>query len=130
MPTPDRPDPLNPWEILESLDLLPPPGPPDLGTSTSYDQGKDDLDQARQQAEIEDLIQDRDQRKVYGTRLFRLMVSWLCGVFIVIVLSGFNLFSFKLSTTVLTTLIGSTTASVLGLFAIVANYLFPRREKD
>ena len=58
------------------------------------------------------------------------MVSWLCGVFIVIVLSGFNLFSFKLSTTVLTTLIGSTTASVLGLFAIVANYLFPRREKD
>ena len=42
-------------------------------------------------------------------------------------LHGFPCISFKLSDTVLATLIGSTTASVLGLFAIVANYLFPKR---
>ncbi len=40
---------------------------------------------------------------------------------------GFTAIPFTLSAAVLSTLIGSTTASVLGLFAIVANYLFPKR---
>ena len=45
----------------------------------------------------------------------------------ILLMHGFSFIPFELSVAVLTTLIGSTTASVLGLFAIVANYLFPKR---
>lgn len=44
-----------------------------------------------------------------------------------VLMHGFTAIPFTLSAAVLSTLIGSTTASVLGLFAIVANYLFPKR---
>ena len=78
-------------------------------------------------AELEDRAQDRNQRKTYGSRLFWLIIIWLIVSGLIVLLQGFSFVPFKLSVTVLTTLIGSTTASVLGLFAIVANYLFSKR---
>ncbi len=76
---------------------------------------------------VDNLVQDREQRKTYANRLFGLVVVWLIVTGVVILLHGFTFFPFKLSVAVFTTLIGSTTVSVLGLFAIVANYLFPKR---
>jgi hypothetical protein len=110
------------------------PPEPDGQTDTLYDDEKKSLDNARLRADVErllqqneDLVQDRNQRKKYATRLFRLIVGWLIVSVAIVLLHGFPSIPFKLSGTVLVTLIGSTTASVLGLFAIVANYLFPKR---
>ena len=99
----------------------------DQRTEDLYDEEAKSLENERLRAEVDDLIQDREQRKMYGNRLFWLVVVWLIVIGLVILLHGFTCVPFKLSVAVLTTLIGSTTASVLGLFAIVANYLFPKR---
>jgi hypothetical protein len=103
------------------------PTEPDRQAASLYDEEKKSLENARLQAEIDDLVQDRDQRKTYGNRLFWLVVVWLIVIGLILTMHGFSYVPFKLSVAVLTTLIGSTTASVLGLFAIVANYLFPKR---
>lgn len=93
----------------------------------SYEEEKKSLENERLKAEIEDLVQDRDQRKTYANRLFWLVAVWLVVIGLIVLLHGFSHVPFTLSGTVLTTLIGSTTVSVLGLFAIVVNYLFPKR---
>ena len=110
------------------------PTEPDRQADTLYDDEKKSLENARLRteidrlrAEIDDLVQDRRQRKDYGARLFRLIVGWLIAVGVIVLLHGFACVPFKLSGVELTALIGSTTVSVLGLFAIVANYLFPKR---
>ena len=103
------------------------PTEPDRQTLSLYDEETETLAKARLRAEIDDLDQDRDQRRTYGSRLYWLIVGWLSVIGVIVLLHGFICVPFKLSVTVLTTLIGSTTASVLGLFAIVANYLFPKR---
>lgn len=101
-------------------------------------------DMAREK--VAGLIQDRGERKTYAGRIFYLICGWLILVGLVILLSGFSESapvlkigingivlvdfqwgsSFKLSDPVLLAIVGSTTATVLGLFAIVANYLFPK----
>ena len=77
-----------------------------------------------------DSAQDRSERKTYAGRIFRLLIVWLCVVASILLLRGFSQFSlFSLSDAVLMTLIGSTTASVVGIFIIVAKYLFPQRTR-
>ncbi|HEY0009326.1 MAG TPA: hypothetical protein VGB55_11425 [Tepidisphaeraceae bacterium] len=75
---------------------------------------------------IEDLKQDIRERKAYADRIFRLISLWLAGVFWLVIAAGWTKGEFKLSDRVLITLLGATTASVIGLFVIVANYLFPK----
>lgn len=82
---------------------------------------------ARQREEIEDLRQDRGQRKMFSYLIFGLVSAWLAAVLSIVIVIGASEDSFKLHEVVLTTLIGTTTASVLGLFLVVARYLFPRR---
>ncbi len=48
-------------------------------------------------------------------------------VAVVLFLSGFSVSSFQLSDVVLTALIGTATASLIGIFAIVVKDLFPGR---
>ena len=62
---------------------------------------------------------------MYIRRLFQLGVVWLLLLVVIVVLQGFGIGSFSLATSVLVTLVGSTTATVLALFAIAARYLFP-----
>ena len=82
---------------------------------------------------IEDLQSLNAQRKTYAKCLFWLICSWLFGVFVILILVGFGghwygikVEWFKLSDTVLVTYLATTTLNVLGLFIIVANWLFPR----
>ena len=97
----------------------------DQQTENLYDEEARSLENERLRAEVDDLIQDREQRKTYGNRLFGLVVVWLIVIGLVILLHGFAFVPFELSVAVLTTLIGSTTASVLGLFAICLLYTSP-----
>ena len=100
---------------------------PDALATTAYEEERGYLDNELRQAEIDDLVQDRDQRKQYAKNLFLLMVWWLIIVGGIVISNGAKGVPFKLSDFVLNTLIGTSTASILGLFAIVAKYLFHRR---
>lgn len=88
------------------------------------------LDNAKRRAEIENLDQDRDERKKYASRVFWLVVIWLAAIGMILMLQGFGIGKFDLSDSVLLMLIGTTTGSVVGIFLIVANYLFPRRSSS
>lgn len=83
---------------------------------------------ARNRAELASFTQDITERKKYAGRVFWLVVFWLLAVGAMLFMQGLkSCFSFQLSDTVLITAITTTTASVVGIFLIVANYLFPKR---
>ncbi len=120
-----------------------------------YEDFEDRINEAKASIEEERfriLKQDREERQKYARYLFQLICAWLLGIYSIIMFSGFgsttvriNLSdvpgvqrleefkpSFQLSDAVLLALIGGTTINVLGLFVIVANYLFnsPKDAKD
>jgi len=68
--------------------------------------------------------QDREERKKFGTHVFRLIVGYLIAVFLLLVLAGFGTLS--ISEGVQLTLLGTFSANVLGLFWMVMNYLFSK----
>jgi hypothetical protein len=70
-----------------------------------------------------------DLRTTYTRKLFRLIVAWLIVVIIYVGLSATPV-GFKLSDSVLIAFITSTTVSVLGLFVLVAKWLFQPSHKD
>lgn len=71
------------------------------------------------------LKQDRKERRKYAERIFLLIVGWVFAILFIIIFKGFgSYYNFELSDKVLITLIGGTTINVLGIFIIVANYLF------
>ncbi len=81
------------------------------------------LDQQR----IEDLKQNRAERKKFATLLFMLIIGWLIAIGIVLFSQGLGFFiawKFSLSESVMLALIGGTTINVLGLFLVVVKYLF------
>ena len=91
---------------------------------------------------VEVLKQDREERAKYAGKLFRLICAWLASVYLILLCNGIEYeevyfkekssletevvykLDFNLSEPVLLALIGGTTINVLGLFVIVANYLF------
>ena len=99
----------------ESIDA-----PLDQQTDDQPEPSKDVLERRSMRKDIE-------HREKYANRLFWFVAVWVGLMLVIVLLEGSKWASFDLSDTVLTTLIGATTANVLGLFAIVANYLFPKR---
>ena len=89
----------------------------------------EDLDAQRKKTELSGLKQDIDERKKYAGRIFWLVVCWLIGVGVVLLLQGFlgAWGIFKLPDAVLSITVGSTTASIVAIFIVVAKYLFPKR---
>jgi hypothetical protein len=100
---------------------------------------EDDLDRAKKRAELDGLRQDIGARKKYAKGAFILICGWLVFVFYVILAQGFKtgvpgrmnwLFgapAFELSEPIMIALITTTTGSVIGIFFIVMQYLFPKR---
>lgn len=82
---------------------------------------RDELKEARDLHEL---------RKTYTTKLFWLIVGWLLVVVLYVFLAAAFGNHFKLSDSVLIAFITSTTVSVLGLFIVVAKWLFPSIQKD
>lgn len=71
------------------------------------------------------LAQDIEQRKAYALRIYHLTVAWLIALAAFILLYGWQAkVGFSLSERVILALITSTTIEVIGLFVIVARYLF------
>ncbi|HEY3197863.1 MAG TPA: hypothetical protein VGJ57_07600 [Nitrospirales bacterium] len=100
--------------------IIPPSSHPDEKTL----QEKEDLENQAKQAQLESYIQDVKARGEYARKIFWLIVGWISGMFILLLLQGFGSFGFKLSDTVLIAAISGTTLNILGIFVIVANYIF------
>lgn len=78
-------------------------------------------------AELDSFKQDVAQRKQYAPRLFLLTCCWLGSVIAILLLQGFSSGTahfFSLGNDVLIALLGTTTINVIGLFYVVAKYLF------
>ena len=65
-------------------------------------------------------------RNEYIPKLYKLIVVWLLFVAFCILATGFGFM--KLSDSVLIAFITTTTATVIALFVIVANWLFPKQK--
>ncbi len=95
-------------------------------------QTKEELLDFEAQSKSLDLLdkqQDIDARKKYANKIFILISVWLGCMLVVVLLAGFGgkCEWFKMADSVLIALITTTTGSVIGLFAIVANYLFKNK---
>jgi len=116
---------------LESISLVENPtseDPEAIKEGKFYERG-------RLEAELRGIHQDLDERKKYAKSIFILICCWLAAMFIILLLQGFGAapvfghYAFRLTDAVVLAAIGSTTVNVLGIFIIVINYLFPKREK-
>ena len=72
--------------------------------------------------------QDRLQRKEFAENIFKFTCYYMGFVIFIILLCG-SPNSFNLSDTVLVTLLGTTTANVIGVLIIVVTYLFSRKKR-
>lgn len=72
--------------------------------------------------------QDRGQRKDFAERIFSFVSIYMAFVFLILFISGTTTTNFYLSDTVLITLLGTTTANVIGILIIVVTYLFSRKK--
>lgn len=112
-------------ELKDNLDLL-------LGDGVreeeeaSYNAAERRLALQLQKEELDGKSQDRVQRKEYANRIYCLLCCYLACVFLLVLLSGFCCIQFALSENVLLMLLGTTTANVIALFAIVPKYLFSK----
>jgi len=87
-----------------------------------------ELENRRIELRNDQLSQNRSEREKYAKKIYRIVISWLVCVGLFLFLQGFSNGTtkfFELPTSALITAMGTTTASVLGIFIIVTNYLFP-----
>lgn len=96
----------------------------DAEEEKSLDREAVELDNQRLRDELARAKEMHTERKDYTNRLFWLIVWWLVAVVLFMFLCG-ACDGFLLSDKVLIAFITSTTISVLGLFVIVAKWLFP-----
>jgi hypothetical protein len=82
----------------------------------------EDIRSQRLQNDI--IEQDKNERKDYATVLFTVTIMWLFLVLGIFISVGKGMLVY--SDSVIITLLTTTTANVLGLVAIVANYLFKK----
>lgn len=84
------------------------------------------LEIEKRREELESLKQDRLQRKSFGGRLFMFMCAYMFSSLLIVSLVGLKCMS--LSDVVLVTLMTTTLADVISVFAFVAKYLFHVKE--
>ena len=129
-PNVNRLQPLNPPETEEAIAEMPAAAEAEVESAVL-----DEVSFVAETASLEidrtkdELITARDlhaTRKEYTSKLFRLIVVWLSVVVLFVFLSATLKPRFSLSDGVLIAFITSTTVSVLGLFVLVAKWLFPQ----
>ena len=87
-----------------------------------------ELENAAREGENAGDDQDRIQRKEFADKIFDFVRNYMLFVCIVLFLKGITS-QFYLSDTVIVTLLGTTTANVIGILIIVVTYLFSRKKK-
>ena len=100
---------------------------PDTYRVVSWEQAA--LDSAERQESLEGIKQNREERKLYAKHYYGLVRGWVIAIIVLVLVHGV-LAALKLdflSDAVLMTLLGTTTATVISIIYIVANYLFPKK---
>ncbi len=99
--------------------------------------GEDNIKQQTAEAELERIKlnnrsdeQNIENRKKYGYLIYSLVIGWLVILSIILFFHGFKVRDFALPDGVLITLIAGTTVKVIGLLAIIVNYLFPKPKQN
>ena len=118
-------------ENAVNLDVIKVPVPSVLSDENAIKE-EQDYNRRSREAQLDRFVKETRQREEYAKKAFILSVVWLSLVFVIVLLQGFRLelfvgiisVAFKLSDAVLVTLIGSTTANVLGLSVIVYKFIF------
>lgn len=87
-----------------------------------------ELENAAREGENAGDDQDRLQRKEFADKIFDFVRNYMLFVCIVLFLKGIAS-QFYLSDSVIITLLGTTTANVIGILIIVVTYLFSRKKK-
>lgn len=105
------------------------PPPVDQDDLVKQEIEQQDVDQRKLAIEIaqQQLKEDRDNhalRTAYADRIFNLVVAWLICVIAAVFFSGAEGIKFELPNNVLIAFIVTTTLNIIGLFAIVAKWLF------
>jgi hypothetical protein len=93
---------------------------------------KQRLENERLRAELGSLRQDIRARKIYAALFYALGAAWVAIISLLLFFQGFGRgrLGFRLPDSVLLAAIGSTTANLVGIVYVVANYLFPARKKS
>jgi len=102
---------------------LPPEPLPDLGIDLEEHKLAFQLQCLEQ--ELQAIKDTHGLRLSYTGRIFWLVVAWLASVVTCVIFSGFKLRGFDLSDSVLIAFITSTTVTVVGLFVMVAKWMYP-----
>lgn len=74
--------------------------------------------------QVTDVSHYRELRNTYAFRVFIFMCCWSSAVFLILMLKGFFPHCFLISDMVMTTLVGGTTISVVGLVGFMMQGLF------
>lgn len=90
----------------------------EIGLSSS----EDTIKKAHLLEEYYSKKQDREQRKMFSFRIFVFVCAYMTLALVILILSGLDIL--VLSNGVIAALLTTTTANVIGLFAVVAKYLF------
>lgn len=85
-----------------------------------------DVELEMKKEELESRKQDRKQRGLFSIWIFGFMGLYMVFILLVLVLSGCKILIFEES--VLISLLTTTTADVIGVFIIVAKYLFHKSD--
>jgi len=125
-PTP-KPEDLNKI-IASAAETEQPSPPPDLNLpdlSLELEDHKLEFQLTCLEEDLKQLQDTHGLRLEYTGRIFILVCAWLACVVTCVVLSGFGRWGFRLSDSVLIGFITSTTVNVVGLFVLVAKWMFP-----
>ncbi len=105
-------------EVAERLrQSLEAPQLPDRDTETGIRRLLDEEYEVRRQL--------RRMREDWAPRLFWVLSGWLILTAAILVFHGFGWWGFSVEERVLMTLLGSTAVNVVGLFGIIARFVFP-----
>lgn len=102
---------LNKWVTTETDNI-------EVGLSVS----EDTIKKAQLLEEYYSKKQDREQRKIFSFWIFLFVCFYMILALIILILSGCEVLEF--SNSIIVALLTTTTANVIGLFAVVAKYLF------
>lgn len=107
--------------------------PPALPTKDDDQKAKEALkgesafyEKALHEQELADRNLARTQRETYARWVFGLVSTWICLIFVLLLLQGFSShIGYKpLSDTVLIALVSSTTVNLIGTLIVVLKYIF------
>lgn len=94
----------------------------------------EDLEHARRKLELEDFQNEVKARRRFANQIFIFMIVWMAIMALLVVADAVTIpylqhwVGFHLSDSVLITLVTTTTGTVVGVFLIVAKYLYRVRD--